>query len=108
MLQFKRDKIFKQFLPVVGKLEELVLNRDSLKSGGIVKVYNTAKDASFVIEQFVVDFEFKLIKQNENASKYQKIDRGFQILLIYNKNDKSMMLTLSRLSKEQVRLRKNK
>lgn len=93
-MMFKRDLIFQQFAPVVYDLEEISLSGD-FKVSGLCKVYQTDwSDVDILREANSLDLI--LVKDNEKASSYSKIDRGYDVILIYNKNDRSIMISIAR------------
>ena len=102
LMMFKRDKIFKQFVSSLEGFEKLDLPRDFPPTAGIVKVYQTDWDEVELLKK-AMDFDMSLVKENERASKFMKYDSGFEVILIYNKNDKSILISMSKIRKVKRR-----
>ena len=95
MLLFKRDIIFKQFLPVIEGLKELEKPKDFPVTTGLVKIYQTNWSDNKVL-RIANELDLKLVKDNKKAASFEKVDRKFDVVLIYNKNDKSIMIAISK------------
>ena len=93
-MKFKRDKIFDKFAPVFAKCEEIATHKDMIVTG-LVKVYKTNYSDVDVLT-IANTYDFNLKKENPNAASYHKLEGKHDVCLIYNKNDKSIMFTVSR------------
>lgn len=92
---FKRDKIFKQFIPVIRDFKEIPLPDAFPVVGGIARVYQTDWDAMDSLRT-ANELDLLILKRNDKAVSYAKVDRGYDVIMIYNKTDKSIMIAISR------------
>jgi len=95
---FKRDKIFKQFIPVIRDFKQIPLPEDFPVVSGIARVYQTDWDDLDSLRA-ANELDLVVAKSNDKAVSYAKIDRGYDVIMVYNKNDKSIMIAISRARK---------
>ena len=107
MAFFKRDKLFEQFIPAVENFKELPLPKDFPVVSGLVRVFQTDWDDIVALKHANV-WDMKLTKDNEKASSYSKIEDKFDVIMVYNKNDKSIMIAISRAERKQKRKRQRR
>ena len=107
MAFFKRDKLFEQFIPAIQKFKELPLPKDFPIVSGLVRVFQTDWENVDVMRT-ANELDLILLKDNEKASSYSKIEDKFDIIMIYNKNDKSIMIAISRAERKQKRRNKRR
>lgn len=91
---FIRDKLFEQFLPVTEGEKELEVDKKMVITGHL-KVFQTSHTTEYV-KRFCENIKMKLTKERVSALKYEKIQGVHDVVLIYNKNDCSILISISR------------
>lgn len=98
MILFKKNKIFQQFIPLVLNYKQLPLPEGYPKHSGIVRVYMTDWDDADAVNA-ANELNLPLVKSNSNAEQYAKVEQGYDVVMVYNKIDKSIMIAVSRKNK---------
>lgn len=93
---FKRDKIFDKLVgQIIECCEEVGLPEEFEVTSGFVRVFKSEYDEiSMDIKAFSKGFE--IIKDNKRAKIYSQVFEKYQVDIVYNKNDFSLLVSVCR------------
>lgn len=88
--------IFKQFNSVLASSKQ-VDKPKGVVFEGFVKLYKT-KWTDDYFKHTAESFSLKKVKENAGSYLFEKSELGFQVIMVFNRNDKSLLIAIEKMA----------